>query len=814
MLNFTALTAALWVDGWQNRDACDKRPLIVLVLMPSSHHVRWYNSLWLQSVLVFGSIVGWLALAIALAMNTFGKQVVSAQAQQSMEQVGNNAVAELSGRLKEITALTRAIAATTRELPSEELLFRRTIPNILDADGEFEVAGGGFWSEPFQFERSRDRAGFFWGRREDGNLNYYEDYNQPDMDYHNQAWYVTAHHTAPGVCAWSEAYLESFSLEPVVTCTVGVDRLDKLKGAATVDLKVDSLQSWAAEWQDGVGGYLFMVDRNNRFITFPKTDLVREQSEGEDALTGNYILVEEFAETAKSFGPISRILDDINQRVVEQAKVLPNYDSDLADDLEGASNQIDAEGAELLAATLLDPFEREPTSNHLLGKVTVRQDPLLKVRATAFVFHVPDTYWKIVIVKPNAAIFAPANRVMEWLLFCVLGATAIAAPVGYWGLKRWLLDPLADTTAEVNTMASAIATQDWQVITEAADTPTERNEIGLLRRVFRTMAQTTADKSQQLQAKNRELRNSLKQLTEAQSQLVQAEKMSSLGQLIAGVAHEINNPVSFISGNLNHAQTYAKDLLLLAEKVEAGIEPEALATLMEEMDFEFVQADLPNILKSMETGTLRIQEIVMSLRTFSRLDEAAFKAVDIHPGIDSTLTILGHRTKAGPTHPGIQVIKDYGELPLVECYAGPLNQVFMNLLSNALDALEERDQKRSSRDRVNKPSRIEIRTEAVEGDRVRIHIADNGPGMPPEVQQKVFEYLYTTKPVGKGTGLGLTISRDIVEGKHKGKLSVVSMPEEGTTFTIELPVYFANTSKPEPEAIADQPVVPEPISQS
>lgn len=778
--------------------------------MPSSNYVRWYNSLWLQSILVFGSIVGWLALAIALAMNTLGKQVVSAQAQQSMEQVGNNAVAELSGRLKEITALTRAIAVTTRELPPEELLFRRTIPNILDADGEFEVAGGGFWSEPFQFERSRAHAGFFWGRREDGSLNYYEDDQQTDRDYHNQAWYVTAHHTAPGVCAWSETHLALFSLEPVVTCTVGVGRLDNLKGAATVDLKVESLQSWAAEWQDGVGGYLFVVDRNNRFITFPKTDLVRQQSEGEDTITGSYILAEEFAKSEKSFFPISRTLANINQRVVEQAKVLPNYDPNLADELEDASNQIDAEDAELLAATLLDPFEREPTSNHLLDKVTVRQDPLLKVRATAFVFHVPDTYWKIVIVKPNAAIFAPANQVMEWLLFCVLGATVIAAPVGYWGLKRWLLDPLADTTAEVNTMAGAIAAQNWQVITEVADAPTERNEIGLLRRVFRTMAQTTADKSQQLQAKNRELRNSLKQLTEAQSQLVQAEKMSSLGQLIAGVAHEINNPVSFIHGNLNHAQTYTKDLLLLVEKVEAGISPEALTMLMEEMDFEFVQEDLPNILKSMETGTQRIQEIVLSLRTFSRLDETAFKAVDIHPGIDSTLTILGHRTKAGPTHPGIQVIKSYGKLPLVECYAGPLNQVFMNLLSNALDALEERDQRRSSREMVNNPSRIEIRTEAVEGDRVRIQIADNGPGIPPQVQKKIFEYLYTTKPVGKGTGLGLTISRDIVEGKHKGKLSVVSSPQEGTTFTIELPVYFEKARQPELETA---PTTLEPISQ-
>ncbi len=765
--------------------------------MPSSsHHVRWYNSLWLQSVLVFGSIVGWLVLAIALAMNTLGRQVVSSQAQKSMEQVGNNAVAELSGRLKEITALTRAIAATTRELPPEELLLRRTIPNILDADGEFEVAGGGFWPEPFQFDSTQAQSSFFWSRTNNSDLTYIDNYSQ---DYHNQDWYVTARYTAPNVCAWSETYLEPVSLEPVVTCTVAIDRLGKLKGAATVDLKVDSLQSWAAEWQDGVGGYLFMVDRNNRFITFPKTDLVRQSpaeevkaaTATETTPSGQLIRVEDFAATERSYQPLSKALTAINQSVIEQAATLPNYDPSLAPNLDNASDQLDADGAQLLAATLFDPLHREATSNHLLETVTVNRDPLLNVRATAYIFHVPDTYWKVVVVKPNETIFAPANRILESLLFCVLGATVIAAPVGYWALKRWLLDPLATTTDEVNTMAAAIADQNWQTIDALATIPTERNEIGLLRRVFRDMAKNTADKTQQVHSKNKELRQSLTQLTTAQSQLVQAEKMSSLGQLIAGVAHEINNPVNFIHGNLSHAQTYTQDLLTLVNKVEAGIEPEALTDLMKDMDFEFIQADLPQILKSMATGTQRIQDIVRSLRTFSRLDEAAFKAVDIHPGIESTLTILGHRTKASPTHPGIQIIRNYGELPLVECYAGPLNQVFMNLLSNALDALEERDQNRSGKDMVINPSRIAIKTEAVAGDRVRIHISDNGPGIPPEVQKKIFAYLYTTKPIGKGTGLGLTICRDIVEGKHQGKLSVESTVGQGTTFTIELPIHFA-----------------------
>ncbi|MEL6385344.1 MAG: ATP-binding protein, partial [Cyanobacteria bacterium J06626_18] len=463
-------------------------------------------------------------------------------------------------------------------------------------------------------------------------------------------------------------------------------------------------------------------------------------------------------------------------------------DSTLASDLDEASYQINNQDARLLASALADPFDRQSTSSYLLEKVAIPNDPVLQVPATAFIFHVPDAYWKIVLVKSNAAIVAPANQVTNWLLLYVLGATLVATPLGYWALKRWLINPIADMTEDVEVMAEKISVQDWQAISNTDINPqisNQQNEIGLRHRVFNTLAQTTADKSQQLQSKNLELSQSLAKLTIAQGQLVQAEKMSSLGQLVAGIAHEINNPVNFIHGNLAHAGEYTQNLMNLVEKMEAGASQEILKDMMAEMDLDFVKEDLPRLLASMETGTYRIREIVLSLRNFSRLDEAEVKTVDIHQGLDSTLTILGHRTKAHSSRPGIQIVKCYGDLPTVECYPGPLNQVFMNLLSNALDALEEKHIHSA-----DEPSKIAIRTEVVKGDRVQIHIQDNGPGISPEVQQSVFKYLFTTKPAGKGTGLGLTISRDIVESKHEGRLSVFSNLGEGTTFTIELPIHL------------------------
>ncbi|MEP0752154.1 PAS domain S-box protein [Trichocoleus sp. Lan] len=311
---------------------------------------------------------------------------------------------------------------------------------------------------------------------------------------------------------------------------------------------------------------------------------------------------------------------------------------------------------------------------------------------------------------------------------------------------------------------------------------TDQLAIALFQAELYTQAQ---DSAQQAQEKAHQLQQTLHQLQQTQSHLIQSEKMSSLGQMVAGVAHEINNPVNFIHGNLTHANQYSQDLLNLLQLYKQHY-PNPVPEIQDEIeaiDLDFVVEDLPKILGSMKMGTDRIRQIVLSLRNFSRLDEAAMKAVDIHEGIDSTLLILQNRLRAAPNYPSIEIVKEYGNLPLVECYAGQLNQVFMNLLNNGIDALETQPE----------PRIITIRTEVGRGKSlpdpyVLIRIADNGPGMTEPVKARLFDPFFTTKPVGKGTGLGLSISYQIVVEKHGGTLKCVSKPGQGAEFWIEIPI--------------------------
>ena len=292
------------------------------------------------------------------------------------------------------------------------------------------------------------------------------------------------------------------------------------------------------------------------------------------------------------------------------------------------------------------------------------------------------------------------------------------------------------------------------------------------------------------QAQAQRLTQALAELRTTQTQLIQTEKMSSLGQLVAGVAHEINNPVNFIYGNLNYANEYTQDLLELVRLYQKHY-PEPVAEIQQyrqASDFDFLIEDLPKMLASMKVGADRIRQIVLSLRNFSRLDEAEMKPVDIHEGIDSTLLILQNRLKARPGFHNIEVIKQYGDLPQVECYAGQLNQVFMNILSNAIDALDSQAETAIAQGLAAPNHTITICTEVRNPEQVTVRIRDNGPGMTPVVAQRLFDPFFTTKPVGQGTGLGLSISYQIVVEKHRGSLWCHSQLGEGAEFWIEIPI--------------------------
>ena len=285
-----------------------------------------------------------------------------------------------------------------------------------------------------------------------------------------------------------------------------------------------------------------------------------------------------------------------------------------------------------------------------------------------------------------------------------------------------------------------------------------------------------------------QLENTLHELQQTQAVLIHTEKMSTLGQMIAGVAHEINNPVSSVCGNLVHVGHYTEDLLSLIDMYQKHCPqpPAAIQEKIQDIELEFLLEDLPKAMSSMQVGADRIREIVRSLRIFSRKDDSQMSKVNLHEGIEGTLLILQSRLKARGNYPEIVVIKDYGNLPLVECYAGKVNQVFMNLIGNAIDAIEEYNEGRSIAEVKANRSKIKIRTE-VQNSNAVIRISDNGPGMPEEVSQQLFQAFFTTKPADKGTGLGLSISYKVVQ-EHGGKISCVSAPGQGAEFIIEIPI--------------------------
>jgi signal transduction histidine kinase len=324
----------------------------------------------------------------------------------------------------------------------------------------------------------------------------------------------------------------------------------------------------------------------------------------------------------------------------------------------------------------------------------------------------------------------------------------------------------------------------------------------------------------QLRLQATELEQALHQLKKTQGQLVQSEKMSSLGLMVAGIAHEINNPVCFVYGNLAPAGEYIQELLEVVNlyRQHYPVPVPAIQDYTDAIDLDFVVEDLPHLLESMKVGAERIRDIVATLRTFSRLDEAQMKEVNIHEGLDSTLLILQHRLKEKPGRKAVEVIKKYGNLPLVECYSGQLNQVFTNILANAIDALEpervssEQVEVESEKLTPHPSPRIEIYTEVVEGSEstedsksVVIRIKDNGAGMTERVQLLLFDPFFTTKPVGQGTGLGLSISYQIVVAEHGGQLRCVSAPREGTEFIIQIPIVQPNGKRAASSKTSSEP---------
>ncbi|MEB3281639.1 MAG: ATP-binding protein [Lyngbya sp.] len=408
-----------------------------------------------------------------------------------------------------------------------------------------------------------------------------------------------------------------------------------------------------------------------------------------------------------------------------------------------------------------------------------------------------ENKWGAIVLQQQAEVFAKVRSFWQLeITIAIIATGGMGILMGL--LAHRLIQPISDLTEA----ASQVSQGKWHQQVQVRG----QDELAILAQTFNRMAKALKQSFSLLTKINEELKasearerekaialeQSLQKLQQAQSQLIQTEKMSSLGQIVAGVAHEINNPVNFIHGNLIYLRQYSKDLLKLIEiyqKNETQIPVKVLQTI-EEIELDFIKEDLDKLLNSMQIGSHRIREIVESLRHFSRLDESEVKSVDIHTGIDSTLMLLKHRLKGESGHPDIELIKTYEKLPLVDCYPGQMNQVLLNIINNAIDAVQESfsEQKTALN---NQSPQIKIKTKVRDPDAVAIHILDNGSGISEEIKTKIFDPFFTTKPVGKGTGLGLAISYQIVVQKHRGKLECHSQMGKGTEFIITIPIQLS-----------------------
>ena len=393
--------------------------------------------------------------------------------------------------------------------------------------------------------------------------------------------------------------------------------------------------------------------------------------------------------------------------------------------------------------------------------------------------------WLVVVVVPESDFTAEINANTRTTVLLCLGALFIAILVG-----------IRTSRCIINCIFRVVTASEVIAYGKLSQKVPDSNikELGILADSFNCMAQQLRESFTALENTNEQLEIRVEKRTEelsqalynlqiTQSQLVQTEKMSSLGQMVAGIAHEINNPVNFIHGNIAYTKEYTEQLLEMLSLYKKNY-PHPVSEIQqysENTDFDFVIEDLQKILNSMEEGTKRIKNIVLNLRNFSRLDESQVKKADLKEGLESTLLILGHRLKSNDKISAIEIIKNYGDLPKIECYPGLLNQVFMNVLINAIDALQE-----LQTDGTNNPT-IWISTEITAENCAIVRIQDNGPGIAENVLSKIFDPFFTTKPVGKGTGLGLSISYQIVRDKHRGNLICTSTLGEGTEFAIVLP---------------------------
>jgi len=706
--------------------------------------VKWYERLNFRLVLGAGLFAGVTIAGFALTLTTIGKRMVVAESAQLIQQTGENATATLEGRSKEVAALTRSLAEIAVQLPNSEDLFHRIVPKILDFNGDHAIAGGGIWPEPYVFDSDRERRSFFWGRNDNGELEYYDDYNTEASGYHREEWYVVARYLKPGQCFWSRVYVDPYSNQPMVTCTVAIHKNGKFWGAATIDLKLEGLQSFMDSLQSEIGGYMLLVDRDNRIITIPQNDL-REEDNKRTPLhpTLKRLDIFEVSERHPEFAPVRDALNLTNRRIIAQASRWIDRRQTILDGLNQIRTPIGPDEANLIAAAIVDPMEVGFNRSQLLRRFDIEKDWLFGQPSTAYIFGVPNTYWKLVVVKPISEVLSNYSAVVKTLINGALAIVGLATILGV-AIVRWsivrpiqhLSEASSDFAAgQLDRRVSVVGIGELKLLADA------------LNDMARALKQSFSDLERRVAERTIELK-AAKEVAET------ASKAKS--EFLANMSHELRTP---LNGILGYAQILRRT------------------------------PDLNHQRQGVEIIYQCGSHLLMLINDILDLSKIEAQKMTLHPTdfhFPSFLVGVAEICQIEARQKGLRFdYKTTSKLPEAVCAdEKQLRQVLLNLLGNAVKYTK----RGSIRFHVGIVEGAPLPHETEDPLKVRFLIEDTGIGMSIDQIEKIFqpfERVGEAPRMSEGTGLGLAIGQKIIN-MMGSQIQVDSHLGSGSRFWFDL----------------------------
>lgn len=816
----------------------------------------------LRVILLYGflGIVFAISAVIFLVINKQGTPAVVAETNQTIEQTGNNAVHELEKLLDKTATLTKATATMASSLPLDEKQFSHYLKALNEDQSYASLEGFGVWPEPHAFSETQKRFGFYWARDDDNAFVRYtedNDASKSPLPYWIDEWYVIGKYANKNKTVWTDPYIDTTNGVSMVTCTTGIYRDNQFFGVSQLDIRLDRFANKVKEWQQKTGGYAFVTGSDNRFIAFPEAQKKLElfMHVKTDKLIKSEIAsitLQDLAKKSQSFQPIAQVFKEIDDLLLSNAKRTHNFQQKV-NGLANDSQDLNQRSALLRATVMQDVFENDKRfeKTQLFRIVPIKNDAILGVNASAYIFHVPHTYWKYVVVKPSHEITNVANQLVDKLIAYLLPIIILSGLLSYYFANKMVFKPLLDMSRKMTDVTQLLSNKDYDGLAKYQNNLKRNDEIGLLNDNINLLLSKVVENEDQLASINRSLEQkvetrtadlvkAMKKLKSSQAKLVNSEKMAALGQMVAGVAHEVNTPLGYIRNNITMMQDVFPDIKTLIQQghdihtklntqdtlgkpLDSQLK-ETISTLIDlchELYEDEVDEDADTMIKDTLYGIDQIADMVKNLKDFARVDEANIKNVYIHECIESALTIA--RGNLAST----QVIKKYSNVPLVSCSPSKINQVLLNIINNAIHASGKNgvitistsvksgsdvptiyqtstDMPIISEKMLNAQSNLDDQTienqviekKALENQIIEIEkaktyavidIQDNGIGISPEDLPHIFEPFFSTKAAGDGTGLGLAISKQIIEG-HYGTLTATSVPNKGSCFTIYLPI--------------------------